>query len=77
MGSLCPFCDEYARNGHNYCRMCGSHLSPGREPRPEVPIIFEPAEKYCGHCGRQWAECSGRHGGPALPVRGNRNERRR
>lgn len=69
MGILCPFCDEYAQKGHNYCRMCGSHLSVGREPRPEVPAILEPAEKYCGHCGRQWVECAGRHGAPAFPIR--------
>ncbi len=63
MRSVCPFCEEYASGGHNYCRMCGSRVTGERDQRPEVRITLEPAEKYCGHCGQQWVECSGRHDG--------------
>lgn len=61
MVRLCPFCDEYSDTGHNYCRMCGCRVSHEREPRPEVRVTLEPAEKYCGHCGRHRSECSGSH----------------
>lgn len=61
MERLCPFCEEYAGSGHNYCRMCGSRLTLDHERRTEVRTSIEPAEKYCGHCGRQLSECSGGH----------------
>jgi hypothetical protein len=61
MKHLCPFCEEYARGGHNYCRMCGSHLTVEQPQRPEVAAEFEAAEKYCGHCGRNRLDCSGGH----------------
>jgi hypothetical protein len=30
---LCPFCEEYFREGHNYCRMCGTHLTAEQAER--------------------------------------------
>lgn len=61
MKYLCPFCEEYARNGHNYCRMCGSHLTVEQKQRAEVPVSCEASEKYCGHCGRLLPDCVGSH----------------
>ena len=62
MKHLCPFCEEYFREGHNYCRMCGTHLTAEQGQQGEVPARLEGAEKYYGHCGRIVLECAGRHG---------------
>jgi hypothetical protein len=61
MERLCRFCEEYARSGHNYCRMCGWRVASEQESRPEVNMALKPAEKYCGHCGRQLPQCAGIH----------------
>ena len=58
---LCPYCEEYARDGHNYCPMCGAHLTAEEKQQAEVPAAYEVHEKYCGHCGRPRSECGGRH----------------
>jgi hypothetical protein len=60
---LCPYCIEYDQAGHNYCRMCGSHLSAAQERRPEVGAVHHLPEKYCGECGRERSLCEGQHGG--------------
>jgi hypothetical protein len=60
---LCPYCVEYDGTGHNFCRMCGSHLAAGQQPRPEVHKPHHPSEKYCGECGRERSLCEGKHGG--------------
>ena len=62
MKYLCPYCEEYARSGHNFCRMCGTAVATEDERRSEVQLLYDSPEKYCGHCGRLLRVCSGKHG---------------
>jgi hypothetical protein len=41
--------------------MCGSHLTAAEPQRAAVALATGLAEKYCGHCGREFAECGGTH----------------
>ena len=61
MKSLCPFCEEYARKGNNYCRMCGFRVAAEEGRQSAIPMEYEPPERYCGHCGMYLSECSGTH----------------
>jgi hypothetical protein len=59
---LCPYCEDYDTAGHNYCRMCGSHLTAGKPRSGEVHARYSAVEKYCGYCGKQRDKCGGVHG---------------
>lgn len=61
MRYLCPYCEDYDTAGHNYCRICGSHLKAGKPVGAEVPQPYIPREKFCGYCGRQREKCAGLH----------------
>lgn len=53
----CQFCDQYRRDGHNYCRMCGFHLTKGYVQHMRIGHMYNSNEKYCGYCGKARAEC--------------------
>jgi hypothetical protein len=56
---LCPYCEDHAADGDNYCRMCGYHLTAGKPPNVPVPTPYQQWEKYCGHCGQLRNACPG------------------
>ena len=58
---LCPDCEDYDTAGHNYCRICGSHLTAGKPMAAEVVAPYVDREKYCGYCGRPRDKCVGLH----------------
>ena len=47
----CEDCEEYREEGHNYCRICGFHLTKGFVQNVRLAIAYNTAEKYCGYCG--------------------------
>jgi len=54
----CSYCDEYAKQGHNYCLMCGYHLTKGYSQYPKVAVEHDTSENYCGFCGKEKDKCS-------------------
>lgn len=44
-------CPDYKKRGHNYCRMCGFHLTKGYVQHVRIALIYNTNEKYCGYCG--------------------------
>ena len=55
---MCPKCLDYKRKGHNYCRMCGYHLTKGHVQNIRQATIYNVKEKYCGYCGGPKYRCS-------------------
>jgi hypothetical protein len=53
----CPECEKYKDAGHNYCRMCGYHLTKGWVQNLRLALLYFTNEKYCGYCGKPRAEC--------------------
>lgn len=53
----CNECDEYKNQGHNYCRMCGHHLTKGYVQSSRVAGAYKTNEKYCGCCGNLINKC--------------------
>lgn len=47
----CGDCSKYREEGHNYCRVCGNHLTAGTVQMPPRPVMYHTNEQYCGHCG--------------------------
>ena len=47
----CPRCEEYKKEGHNYCRICGYHLTKGYAQSVKLATAYFTDEKYCGYCG--------------------------
>ena len=53
----CRDCDSYAKEGHNYCRMCGYHLTKGHIQNNRLWVGYHINEKYCGYCGKLRIDC--------------------
>lgn len=53
----CSSCEEYEKDGHNYCRMCGYHLTKGCVQYVKQAVAFYANEKYCGYCGGPKRQC--------------------
>jgi len=53
----CNECEGYAKDGHNYCRVCGYHLTRGYSQNG--PVAYAPMghERFCGHCGGPKGNC--------------------
>jgi hypothetical protein len=62
----------YDCSGHDYCRMCGSHLTATERQRPQVEVPLGASEKYCGHCGPLRANAALVAGGGGNSAAGNR-----
>lgn len=54
----CSRCDEYKSQGHNYCRMCGFHLTKGYVQYARVAVAYRSDEKFCGYCGEARDRCA-------------------
>ena len=54
----CKDCEKYKREGHNYCRMCGFHLTKGYVQYVRMATAYYVNEKFCGYCGGPRRECS-------------------
>ncbi len=54
----CRDCEDYQRQGHNYCRMCGFHLTRGNVQHVRIAVIYNTSEKFCGYCGGLKHQCS-------------------
>lgn len=54
----CEKCDDYAKEGHNYCRLCGYHLTKGHVQYVRVAVAYFTNEKFCGYCGGIKNKCS-------------------
>lgn len=57
MNKKCANCEKYKGNGHNYCRMCGYHLTKGFVQHVKIAVVYHVNEKYCGHCGKKHDQC--------------------
>lgn len=53
----CKECDKYAKSGHNYCRICGFHLTKGFVQNVRIAVAYFTNEKYCGYCGKTRNNC--------------------
>ena len=53
----CSYCEDYKQQHHNYCRMCGFHLTEGHVPYVRLALIYNTNEKFCGYCGGPKDEC--------------------
>jgi hypothetical protein len=53
----CDRCDDYQRQNHNYCRMCGFHLTKGYVQDVRIAEVYRTDEKFCGYCGGKKHEC--------------------
>jgi len=53
----CNKCDKYQKTGHNYCRMCGYHLTKGYVQYVKLALAYNTNEKFCGHCGKLRNDC--------------------
>jgi RNA polymerase subunit RPABC4/transcription elongation factor Spt4 len=53
----CNNCEKYAKQGHNYCRICGFHLTKGYVQYIRIAVIYNSNEKYCGYCGKLRTNC--------------------
>ncbi len=56
--SQCDSCESYKKEGHNYCRMCGFHLTKGYVQSVRLAVGYYTNEKFCGYCGGPKHECS-------------------
>jgi hypothetical protein len=54
----CSHCEDYKKQGHNYCRMCGFHLTKGYVQYVRLAVVYNISEKFCGYCGGPKHECS-------------------
>jgi hypothetical protein len=54
----CKHCEKYKRAGHNYCRMCGFHLTTGYVQNVRLASAYFTDEKFCGYCGGPKHQCS-------------------
>ncbi len=54
----CRHCQDYKNQGHNYCRMCGFHLTKGYVQNVKVAGMYDSSEKFCGYCGGPKKQCS-------------------
>lgn len=54
----CSHCDDYKKQGHNYCRMCGFYLTKGYVHNVRIAVVYNTNEKYCGYCGGEKHKCS-------------------
>jgi hypothetical protein len=57
----CSECGDNERDGHNYCRKCGFHLTQGYVQNAAVALAYYVGDKYCGYCGgkARMCRCSG------------------
>lgn len=55
--SKCDKCDTYSKAGHNYCKMCGYHLTKGHTQYIRVAVENFTNEKFCGYCGKEIKDC--------------------
>jgi len=53
----CGDCDKYEKQNHNYCRMCGFHLTKGKVQYVRNALAYFTNEKFCGYCGGQKNKC--------------------
>jgi len=54
----CGSCGDYETKGHNYCRMCGFHLTKGYVRNVKVAEAYNTSERYCGYCGGPKYKCA-------------------
>jgi len=54
----CSYCHDYEKQGHNYCRMCGFHLTAGYVQYIRLAEGYNTSEKFCGYCGGPKYRCS-------------------
>ena len=54
----CNECDKYQKAGHNYCRMCGYHLTKGYVQYVRLALAYYTNEKFCGYCGKLRSNCN-------------------
>ncbi len=54
----CSKCDDYKKKGHNYCRMCGFHLTKGQVQHVRLALAYHVNEKFCGYCGDSKDKCT-------------------
>ena len=54
---MCPKCESYKKQGHNYCRMCGYHLTKEYVQHVRKALSYLVKEKYCGYCGGPKNNC--------------------
>jgi len=55
--SPCNECNSYKEQGHNYCRVCGFHLTKGSVQNARHPIAYGANERFCGYCGGEKRKC--------------------
>jgi hypothetical protein len=53
----CPKCEKYKSAGHNYCRICGFHLTKGHVQNVRHGVVYSTNEKFCGYCGGAKQKC--------------------
>ena len=53
----CGECDKYAKEGHNYCRVCGYHLTKKYVQNVRLAVTYYSHEKFCGYCGGPRNNC--------------------
>ena len=54
----CSDCERQKQKGHNYCRVCGFHLTKGYVQHVRVALAHYTNEKFCGYCGGEKHACS-------------------
>lgn len=54
----CGKCDDYKQQGHNYCRICGYHLTKGYAQYARLALAYFASENFCGYCGGPKRDCS-------------------
>jgi len=52
----CSKCEEN-KKGHNFCRMCGEHLTAGYAQNTRIAVTYFTNEKFCGYCGASREVC--------------------
>ncbi|CEJ72077.1 hypothetical protein BN1195_04434 [Chryseobacterium oranimense G311] len=55
---MCNECEKYKKEGHNYCRMCGFHLTNGFVQNVRIAVGYFTNEKFCGYCGKKRNDCT-------------------
>jgi hypothetical protein len=53
----CNECQNYKQQGHNFCRMCGNHLTKGYVPYARLAAAYQVGESFCGYCGGPKRQC--------------------
>jgi len=53
----CKKCDSYEKAGHNYCRICGYHLTNGFTQYTKIAEGYSTDELFCGYCGDSRNNC--------------------